>query len=1054
MPKSTTEPIYRPLDFVVVRAPLLPVEAYLALDGETNPFALLSDPRVRRAVAAGSVSLLHALDRHEQAPSTPKETERLKATLLRYLIRMSTRPTPYGLFAGSASLRTADRTDLTVVTTCGRSHTRPDMEWLMDFVATAESDVAIRRRLRLVANPLLRHEGDRMALSRRMPGRREDKDQPVSIRRTGVVARAIELAQRKIEYRVLAERLMAETPRATTAKVEGLLTELWEQTFLLTDLRPPLTTDSPAAYVLDRLAGLAEAAALRARLEAFLNGAARWDEAPHEGSIAAFRRFLEGVDARADAPSHAVFQTDMALTVAGTLGSQVVEEAARAAELLLRLSPTPRGLSSLAAYRNAFVARYGTEREVPLLELLDPQRGLGSPSAHGHAFVGPDPKRAEQRSRALLALATGALHRHRQVISLDETSIAKLATVEILPEKAPISLDVNLFVAARSAAAIDRGEFSLVIGPNLGAWAAGRNFGRFAHLLPPEQGRAHLADAARSEETLHFSDHVWAEVAYLPTNVRSANVAIRPAVRSHEVVLGVSPGVPESGTIPLDELVVGVADDRFYVRWTRAGKWVRFVSGHMLNDFGAPSVAQFLLQVAYDGVIPFTSFDWGPAEGFPFLPRVEAGRVVLRPMEWRIARDSAPPGDHDSLMKWRAEWDVPRYVCLSFGDNRLIFDLDQRDHVAQIASELAKLAEGRTLLLQEVLPTLEQAWLTGSEGHYYSEFVVPLLLRLPGSRDTRAERRARTHPRPEHAAAAGPAAATAQSDGAMPLRLYPPGSEWLFVKLYCPSPREDDVIAESLLPFAENVLAAGLANCWFYIRYADPEGHIRLRFRGAPDRLSGQLFGQVCRWAAALMESGACTRFAFDTYERELERFGGAAGMEIAESLFHADSRLAAELVSVLNSKAWADPEERMPLFALTIDDLLQAMGLDEARRLEWYRGQVGDTRADFGSEYRVRKNSLRAALDGRERWLAEKPSGAVIEAALARRRASLSGVLLKLNQLADARALDPSGDRLCASYIHLHLNRVGGASEERTLLNLLLRTRESLAKAPALRRC
>jgi hypothetical protein len=80
MPKSNTEPIYQPLDFAVVRAPLLPVEAYLSLGKQEDPFALLNDPRVRRAVAAGSVSLLHALDRHEQSASTPKDAERLKAT--------------------------------------------------------------------------------------------------------------------------------------------------------------------------------------------------------------------------------------------------------------------------------------------------------------------------------------------------------------------------------------------------------------------------------------------------------------------------------------------------------------------------------------------------------------------------------------------------------------------------------------------------------------------------------------------------------------------------------------------------------------------------------------------------------------------------------------------------------------------------------------------------------------------------------------------------------------------------------------------------------------
>src|ERR1035441_9244429 len=68
-----------------------------------------------------------------------------------------------------------------------------------------------------------------------------------------------------------------------------------------------------------------------------------------------------------------------------------------------------------------------------------------------------------------------------------------------------------------------------------------------------------------------------------------------------------------------------------------------------------------------------------------------------------------------------------------------------------------------------------------------------------------------------------------------------PGSEWLFVKLYCPRNLENDVVPESMLTFAENVVAAGLADSWFFIRYSDPDSHIRLRFHGSPQRLTGQL---------------------------------------------------------------------------------------------------------------------------------------------------------------------------------------------------------------------
>ena len=155
------------------------------------------------------VSLLSALDRFEQSSLTTREAERLRAKLLRYQIRMSTRPTPFGLFAGCAIAPFASRTDLVVRSTFGASHTRPDMAWLMDLVATAESDPAIRRRLRLIRNPVIRSDGDRLVLSMPMPSGTGGGTQPVSVRATGVVKLALELTAQAIDYDTLANRLAA-----------------------------------------------------------------------------------------------------------------------------------------------------------------------------------------------------------------------------------------------------------------------------------------------------------------------------------------------------------------------------------------------------------------------------------------------------------------------------------------------------------------------------------------------------------------------------------------------------------------------------------------------------------------------------------------------------------------------------------------------------------------------------------------------------------------------------------------------------------------------------
>jgi hypothetical protein len=161
-------------------------------------------------------------------------------------------------------------------------------------------------------------------------------------------------------------------------------------------------------------------------------------------------------------------QVDMAMSVKGRLGKIVAEESARAAELLLRLSRSPRGLSNLSAYRQAYVSRYGQDREVALLDLMDSNRGLGPMSNYGYASVGPDEAKATQRAQILWQLACTALHEGQRVIDLDEKSLAQLETWRPNAETAPVSLDINVLVGASSSEAIDTGDFTMVIGPNLG----------------------------------------------------------------------------------------------------------------------------------------------------------------------------------------------------------------------------------------------------------------------------------------------------------------------------------------------------------------------------------------------------------------------------------------------------------------------------------------------------------------------------------------------------------------------------------------------------------
>jgi thiopeptide-type bacteriocin biosynthesis protein len=636
----------------------------------------------------------------------------------------------------------------------------------------------------------------------------------------------------------------------------------------------------------------------------------------------------------------------------------------------------------------------------------------------------------------LYDLGITALRERQLIVNLTEKDLAALETWTPTAATAPQSLDLSVFVMAASPADVDSGRFQIVVGPNLGASAAARNLGRFADLLG-EQATAALNEVGRVEAALH-PERLAAEVVYLPRRFRSGNVAVRPHPRPYEIALGTTPGCPADRVVPLDELVVGTREGRFYVRWTARDAEVLPCVGHMLNNMQAPDVCRFLDDLRRDGQAQISSFDWGPAAGLPVLPRVQVGSVVLCPAQWLVdararealAAEGPASGFMAALRDWRASWMLPRYVYLSFGDNRLLLDLDSEAQAEELRAEIRRLANGAQLLLQEALPGPHDAWARGPGGNFITELVVPLVLRP----DLASAAAAKSQPRRDAVAASTE-------------RLRPPGSDWLFIKLYGPRAFEDDLLTGPVPQFCQQAITTGDAESWFFIRYADPEPHLRLRFRGDPDRLLKELVPQVCSWATGLLTDGLITRLCFDTYEREVERFGGPAGVAAAEDLFHADSEAVIDMLRL--SRGGLLDLDLSSLAIISIDDLLASLGANEAERLVWYRQRM-TSRNLAGEEYRKRKDTLRRLLGDPEQVRA-RTGGDALARVLVARRNELARIRDRLDALESAGELLQPKSMLFRSYVHLHCNRLFASdrSAEEQILALLERTRNGLSRAP-----
>ena len=165
--------------------------------------------------------------------------------------------------------------------------------------------------------------------------------------------------------------------------------------------------------------------------------------------------------------------------------------------------------------------------------------------------------------------------------------------------------------------------------------------------------------------------------------------------------------------------------------------------------------------------------------------------------------------------------------------------------------------------------------------------------------------------------------------------------------------------------------------------------------------------------------------------------------MDVAEAVFGVDSTVAVELVRLDLSHLTAVSREL--ICVLTLDCLLEGLGLDPEARLRWCARHV-QSRHDVTAEWREHKEELRSLLGSRGK--AHESLRPLLESFTRELRPHGE----RLDVLRAGGAIEwPPVDEVLASFVHMHCKRLLGldSQAERRALGLLERTRVSLACAP-----
>jgi thiopeptide-type bacteriocin biosynthesis protein len=512
--------------------------------------------------------------------------------------------------------------------------------------------------------------------------------------------------------------------------------------------------------------------------------------------------------------------------------------------------------------------------------------------------------------------------------------------------------------------------------------------GRFSVFTPEI---ATLCRQIAAEEQAANPEVVFAEIHQLSDNhVDNVNrrVPLYPAV----IDINTFPQAegPQQ-ELALSDLTVRLQGEELWLESVSLGKRVipRLPTAYNFHHNGL-AIFQMLCDLQFEGLQVNLTLDLEKLfPGLDFYPRVTYRNVILCAAKWRIAAAAttalaAKPASIGRLHQFRQERGIPAQVTMGLSDRQLSFNLVNDEEALFF---LDCLGGGSAITLREYLPPAGQV--TDGKQNFNGQFIgiikngsnVYRNIVQPMEKTPAVQRR------------------------------FLPGSEWLYLKIYCTPESADRLLDKVIAPFLKKHQA--LISSWFFIRYQDPDPHIRLRLKSSPES-SGVLLTALTGKLAKL-RPGPVRDVRCDTYEREIERYS-AALIILAEGYFHQGSEW------TLKQLRSAPQENSTAPFALSylLAERFLCRPETVALFFEWRAaGFLAELSADkklkvsFDSKYR----KLSAGL---KRNLAAPPDAGNL-------LASLSAVALGAANWPEERRFT-----LLADLLHMQVNRMFAAEQRR----------------------
>lgn len=508
-------------------------------------------------------------------------------------------------------------------------------------------------------------------------------------------------------------------------------------------------------------------------------------------------------------------------------------------------------LSNLELFKQAFNHRF-EQMEINLAQLMDPEIGIG----YGNL---------EQLKMDNLIEQIKTQKKDQPTKNIRYDELQQFLLRKIISGNA---VDLSEFQSATNYNSTLPNTFSLIfhlyqtkpVLAHTGGSTANALLGRFTLCGAEFEQYGHQISAV---EIAANPDVIFFDIAY-QAEKKVDNVNRRKQLYNYE--LPILTWSETASPLELTDIMVSIEKDQLILKSKKLGKRlmprVASAYNYTRSDLG---VYRFLCDIQNQNLL--TSFSFKLQDFFPELDhyaRVSFKTIIISPAMWRIPK--AAIGTIENLQHWILALGIEDYFRIGHGDQSLCINPRNEKDLWALLNYCKQHEQEQ--YLSEALFDNDETIIDENANHYHPQYVV-------------------NYYHQDKVYEASSPKMLQKSE------FHLPGSEWVYFQIYSHPSKSNLFLSIITKLIAKN---KALLKKWFFIRYADPKPHIRLRLQLKKPAEGYAILHQMKEAFTLAIQQGFIADFKLQTYQKETQRYG-ANRMELVEQFFHTDSSFTLKLL-------------------------------------------------------------------------------------------------------------------------------------------------------------